>query len=64
MTQQPTLKHIAYRGRRYRVVNGEVLQWRTKTDSYEMAWLPLRGEPELERTILQIAEAKCSGKKD
>lgn len=58
MTKSPNLKHIAYRGRRYRVVNGVVYQWRTKTDSYEMAWLPFRGEPELERTILRIAEAR------
>ena len=53
---EPTLKHIAHKGRRYRVVDGKVYQWRTMDDSYMMAWLPFKGSPELEQTIKKIAE--------
>jgi len=53
---EPTLKHIAHKGRRYRVVDGKVYQWRTMDDSYMMAWLPFKGSPELEKTIMELME--------
>ena len=55
MSQEPNLKHFAYKGRRYRLNDkGQVLQWRTRTDSFEMAWLPLQGNPALENIIKKL----------
>lgn len=59
MTQTPNLKHIAYKGRRYRIVEGVLYQWRTMDNSYHMAWRPFVGAPELEQTIKEIAERQA-----
>lgn len=56
MVSTPKAKHIAYKGRRYRIVEGVLYQWRTMDNSYHMAWRPFVGAPELEQTIRQIAE--------
>lgn len=57
MVSTPTAKHIAYKGRRYRIMpNGALQQWRTRTDSYEMAWLPFAGSLEIEEIIRRLAK--------
>lgn len=59
MTQIPTAKHIAYKGRRYRILDGVLQQWRTLDNSYQMAWRTFIGAPELERIIRELAERKA-----
>lgn len=56
MTHTPTGKHIAYKGRRYRMVGNVLQQWRTVDDSYHLAWRPFVGSPELERIIRELME--------
>lgn len=56
MTQTPTAKHTAYKGRRYRLLNGALQQWRALDDSYQLAWRSFVGSPELERTIRNLIE--------
>jgi len=56
MTQKPDLKHIAYRGRRYRIADdGTVYIWRTLDNSYGLAWRPLN-DPQLAETIKQLVK--------
>lgn len=56
MTQKPDLKHIAYRGRRYRIADdGTVYIWRTLDNSYGMAWRKVT-DPQLIETIKQLVK--------
>ena len=54
MTQKPDLKHIAYRGRRYRISDdGTVYIWRTLDNSYKMAWRTVT-DPQLAEMIKKL----------
>lgn len=55
MTQVPTAKHIAYKGRRYRIAqDGTLQQWRTLDNSFTLAWRSFIGTPELERIVREL----------
>lgn len=54
MTQTPNLKHVAYKGRRYRIAeDGTLLHWRSLDNAFTLAWRPFIGTPELEEIIRQ-----------
>ena len=55
MTRVPTAKHIAYKGRRYRIAqDGTLQQWRALDDSYTLAWRSFIGPPELEKIVRSL----------